>query len=132
MAGAAVSTSRVVSLYRRGRTIRDIAAETGLSKGTVWNRLVAAGEPRRMKGFPGADLGAIKRRYLAGEPVAAIATDLGMSESAIQTRLRRHGIPARSDSAAALRAAALEAIRAIDRGCPGAARAVLAEALGTS
>jgi hypothetical protein len=119
----------VIRLYRQGRTVREIAAELGCAHGTVWNRLVKAGVPRRAAGKPAADLEGLVRRYRAGDPVSEIARDAGITDVGLQLRLRRHGIPARTGEAARLREAAAEAIRLIDAGRPGAARAALEAAL---
>jgi transposase-like protein len=119
----------VVRLYRRGRTVREIARELGCAAGTVWNRLVKAGVPRRAAGKPAADLEGLVRRYRAGDPLAEIARDAGITDVGLQLRLRRHGIPARSGEAARRREAAAEAIRLIDAGRPDAARAALEAAL---
>jgi len=98
--------SRMVDRYESGATLKQIAAETGKSAGTVMRWLDQAGVPRvssgaRRKGKPyeesrSFDWLAAKDLYISGSTTTQIACHFGVSPSAITACLMKQGVPMRT------------------------------------
>jgi len=82
---------RLVTAYRTGQPLADLAAQFGIHRRTVASHLEARGVPRRInrpKMTP-ADIHDAARRHHAGESLAAIARSLGVDPSTVRRSLKR-------------------------------------------
>src|SRR3712207_4541786 len=88
---AAPRDQLILELYRSGTPVGEIARRAAVCVKTVRNVARRAGMPPRNPPQPDRDFVAVSR-YLTGEPVAAIAMDLGMSRSRIRLLAQQAGI----------------------------------------
>lgn len=81
--------SRMVRLYRKGRTIREISAELGVDSKTVWRHLRGVVEPRRT--------GPRGRADVTDELIVSLRDDDEMSwpQIAREVQMSRSGVRAR-------------------------------------
>ena len=90
----------ICHLYQTtSKTMKEIAAECGVSKATVTNTLNRRGIPLT-RGRLDIDSAALCARYIAGESVLALSKVFGVSRPVISRRLLEAGIDLRSGSAA--------------------------------
>jgi hypothetical protein len=86
---------QVLTAYRQGRSVRQIARSYPYARGTVTRILDAHGIERRTRSeqcvrVP-VDLAEIERRHrLDGEPLSRLAAECGLSRQALSRRLERH------------------------------------------
>jgi hypothetical protein len=100
--GADPLTGELARLYRAGRTLVEIEAETGVGRATVERRLKAAGvvlrpagwRPRRLR--RDVENGDLVARYADGASLDAIGAATGLHPTAVHYRLRRAGAEMRS------------------------------------
>lgn len=106
-------SSWLAEQYGAGRTQADLAAELGVSPGTVRAWLLAAGIQLRPMGRPSRIRpDELERLVAAGSTIREMATHFGLSRSAVLDALRRHGLrsanayrPLDEDTVRAIRAA---------------------------
>jgi lambda repressor-like predicted transcriptional regulator len=85
----------IVSLYRAGVPVADIATRSGVCVKTVRNVARRMGLPPRHAPQPGRDA-AVADRYRTGDLVHEIAADHGISRSRVRVIAAKAGIPPRS------------------------------------
>jgi hypothetical protein len=87
--------------YQAGESLAEIGAAMGASDTTVRHAMVRAGIPTRAGPRPAGerrgplhrlDIAEIRRRYQAGDAIAAIARAIGASESGVGRAIKRSGI----------------------------------------
>jgi transposase-like protein len=96
-------TDHIISAYRSGASLRDIARAHSISISTVHRILVAHGEPRRGVGaYPRAQTAAqlerdrrIRDAYKAGLSMHGVARQLRLSTSLVWKVLAQHNEPRR-------------------------------------
>lgn len=98
------SNNDLREMFRSGRTIRDIAAETGLGFGTVQNA-VAQEQLKPTPAYKDKSRDAVAARVAAAKEMAAaghtsrqIAETLGLAIAGMDTFRRRHGIEVPADA----------------------------------
>ncbi|WP_333758018.1 helix-turn-helix domain-containing protein [Streptomyces sp. ISBFB 2968] len=91
---------QIISKYRDGMSLADLAAEYSVSVSTIRNVMDARGEARR-SAQPQAGISrvlsadtenAVIRRNQAGESLQSIADSLGISRTAVRNTLARHSV----------------------------------------
>lgn len=87
----------MLSRYEQGWSVEEIAAEQGVSRGTVGNRLRSLPEYRpRPAGEPPLELpDDLAERYEAGASIPQLAREYGVSNQTVNRRLRAAGVPVR-------------------------------------
>ncbi|MDG4790167.1 hypothetical protein O7626_30320 [Micromonospora sp. WMMD1102] len=110
---------RIVARYEAGESIGWIAYRTGMSRGYVRDRLLAAqvrmrpGPARRRAAIPDPE---IVTRYLAGETIPRLAAAGGVSSVYVGDRLRQAGVPLRRSGPQPLQSQTWHAESTNDRG----------------
>jgi predicted transcriptional regulator len=94
------SSTELKTLYRTAGSVPTVAAELGVAYETARQWLLEAGVEMKAKGRPSAraaslDEAALAERYYAGESIATIGHDLGVSPTTIRKRLLDAGVALR-------------------------------------
>lgn len=86
-------TSWIVARYERGDTLREIAADLGVSHEAVRQQLLYAGVDMRSRGrqTPELDIDDLVRRYQAGESVGVLAAVTGVAIRTLRQQLEDAG-----------------------------------------
>ncbi|SDM17401.1 helix-turn-helix domain-containing protein [Allokutzneria albata] len=87
----------VASAYERGRSMRELAHETGIDRRTLRLLLVRAGVEPGVTTAAGCsvDVAPLADAYLAGATLRALAASTGLSYHVIRTLLLNAGVPLR-------------------------------------
>ena len=87
----------LVDLYATGISVRQLAAAFGINRGTALRHLQRRDVPSRatVRKLTDEHLATATRRYLAGEPMAKLCSDLGINPTTLRRELTTTGIPLR-------------------------------------
>ena len=86
----------LVTGYGAGKTMRELAAQFGISRQTVSTHLRRANSPIRREGLDQEQLGEVVALYEAGRTSRDIADCYGVSPDTVLRTLRRQGVEIRS------------------------------------
>jgi hypothetical protein len=94
------SSTELMTLYRTAGSVPTVAAELGVAYETARQWLLEAGVELKAKGRPSAraaslDESILVDRYNAGESIATIGHDLGVSPTTVRKRLLDAGVSLR-------------------------------------
>jgi hypothetical protein len=94
------SSTELKTMYRTVGSVPTVAAELGVAYETARQWLLEAGVEMKAKGRPSAraaslDEAALVERYNAGESIATIGHDLGVSPTTVRKRLLDAGVALR-------------------------------------
>jgi DNA-directed RNA polymerase specialized sigma24 family protein len=94
------SSTELKTLYRTAGSVPTVAAELGVAYETARQWLLEAGVELRPKGRPSARAASLEEsvlveRYSAGESIATIGHDLGVSPTTVRKRLLDAGVALR-------------------------------------
>lgn len=100
-----IDISDAVRLYESGRSLEEVARQSGVSDMTIYRRLMAAGTQMRKRGEGirikawqryGDTLAPLVARYVAGESFAQIGRDSGIQQRRLAMAVVREGYKVRS------------------------------------
>ncbi len=93
-----VIARKVVQMYQEGRSVKEIAEELGISMSTIYRLLAKKGVELRRRKYRARgrltpeELEKIKKMYLEGKTIYAIAKELDRPTSTIYYALKRMGL----------------------------------------
>ncbi len=85
----------LISEYRSGCTLCEVASRFGIDPGTVSRILERRGVPRRYRSVSSEEMEVAIQDYRMGDTLKSIATDLGISPRTVRNALLRSGEPLR-------------------------------------
>jgi DNA-binding CsgD family transcriptional regulator len=88
-------TLQLVAEYEAGATMRTLALNYGVHRGTVADHLRRSGVTIRPKGLNGAQVDEAVRLYISGWSLVKIAERMGCDGETVRTELKRHGVSMR-------------------------------------
>lgn len=81
--------------YKAGATLRDLAADLGLSRPRLASLLRARGLRLRRRSPVADEVAEMERRYLAGDSLGRVGSQLGFSAATVPTWLLAEGVAMR-------------------------------------